>query len=77
MAKVIGWALVGCAYRNGFRMPGWTEARLDNGQKVIGPENASVNDILAKTDALGHSTEEMRKRTDEWVKTGVMPQTVV
>lgn len=72
--KVVGLRLVGCGYKNGFRMPGWGIARLDNGTELFVPEAKAVgfNGILDAVEDRA-DTREYRKGMDHWVKTGTMP----
>jgi hypothetical protein len=74
MAAVIGWTLVGGAYRRGHYIPGWDVVKLDDGTQynVYGNKTA-VNGLLEDADKRGHDTKRMRERTAEWVKTGKMP----
>jgi hypothetical protein len=76
MAQVIGLSLVGGAYQRGRWTPGWTSVRLDNEEVITLPESQDLLGMLSPLDEMdrrGHDTRRMRKRLDEWVKTGRLP----
>jgi hypothetical protein len=74
--KVTSMELAGCAYRNGRRVPGWSIATLENGEKVyLGDDSLKGFDgACDAADKLGFVTGEYRAKLDVWVKTGTFPK---
>jgi hypothetical protein len=71
MADVVSLKSVGCAYRNGRRMPGWGVISLDDGRKLYCREAENSFDAMcARAELLGHTVSRMRARLDHWVETG-------
>jgi hypothetical protein len=72
--KVVNVKLVGCAYKNGFRMPGWATASLSDGRELYVPEEKAVgfSGVLEAVKDRA-DVEEYRGRLDVWVRTGTMP----
>lgn len=70
--KVMSIRMVGEAYRNGQRMPGWGNVLLDDGKCLYVPECESqgFDMIVAYAERNGHDTTYIRQRLAEWVKTG-------
>lgn len=64
--------MVGEAYRNGQRMPGWGHAFLSDGTCLYVPEEEShgLDAIVAYAERHGHDTTYIRQRLAEWIKTG-------
>ena len=74
MAAVIGLRMVGAAYHNGRRMPGWNEITLDSGKtETVSNDSLGMDGVLDIADKRGYDTKRYRERLAAWVKTGVMP----
>lgn len=70
MRSVIGWALIGATYQNGYRIPGFTRLDMSDGSFMHYTENTPLDTALNQIQALGVDTTEARAKTDHWVKTG-------
>lgn len=72
--QVTGVKMVGGAYKNGYRVPGWNIVKLEDGtEKFFGENFSGFNSVCDAADEAGYDTKQFRRRLDEWVKTAVMP----
>jgi len=72
--QVTGIRMVGSAYRNGYKVPGWTVFKLDDGTEWVTIDIKGFDSACDIADKKGYDTKQMRQRLDAWVQTGKMPQ---
>lgn len=75
MAVVVGVKMVGEAYHNGRRCPGFGQVRFDNGSTMYVSEANCIGleGCLNMADNAGHDTRQFRRDLKVWVKTGRFP----
>lgn len=68
--KILGMQIVGSAYRNGTRMPGWGIVRTENGRDLYFSEDENGFDfMLRKAQELGYDVKSFILECKLWYPT--------
>ncbi len=67
---VIGWQMVGSAYRGGWKIPGYTRVDFSDGTSKHFPEDVAIGPALDRCAAIGIDVADARAKLADWIATG-------
>jgi hypothetical protein len=70
--KVIDIIMTGSSYRNGWRTPGYMQAKLEDGSIIFlgGEDIKGFDGAVIAAKGYGYDTAEFVAKLDKWTKTG-------